>query len=49
MAHATVATPAIRTIHKEHQHLSWDNTRAPALTIAPGETVEFRDIDGTLG
>jgi acetamidase/formamidase len=49
MAHATASTPAIRTIHKEHQHLSWDNAHPPALTVAPGETIEFRDIDGTLG
>ena len=43
------AALAVRTIHKQHQHLSWDNARPPALTIAPGETVAFRDIDGTLG
>ena len=49
MAYPTTSTPAIRTIHKEHQHLSWDNSRPPALTVAPGETVGFKDIDGTLG
>jgi acetamidase/formamidase len=49
MAYPTTSTPAIRTIHKEHQHLSWDNSRRPALTVAPGETVGFKDIDGTLG
>lgn len=37
------------TIHNHHQHMSWDNSRAPALTIAPGETVEFQDIDATCG
>lgn len=35
------------TIHAKHQHLSWDNSRPPALTVAPGETVEFEDIDAT--
>src|SRR5262249_43807582 len=37
------------TIHKNHQHLSWDSSRQPAITIAPGDTVEFRDIDATCG
>jgi acetamidase/formamidase len=37
------------TIHAEHQHLSWDNARKPALTIAPGEAVEFKEIDALCG
>jgi acetamidase/formamidase len=37
-----------RTIHADHQHLSWDNSRAPAMVIAPGDAVEFRDIDATM-
>lgn len=37
------------TIHDRDQHLSWDNSRAPALTIGPGETVEFENIDATCG
>lgn len=37
------------TIHNDHQHLSWDNARPPAITIGPGETVEFKDIDATCG
>jgi acetamidase/formamidase len=37
------------TIHSAHQHLSWDNSREPAMTIAPGDTVEFKDIDATCG
>jgi acetamidase/formamidase len=37
------------TIHDDHHHLKWDNSRAPAITIAPGDTVEFRDIDATSG
>ena len=43
------APRAGHTIHAQHQHLSWDNSRPPALTIAPGETVEFKDIDATCG
>jgi len=27
--------------------MGWDNSHAPALHIAPGETVEFKDIDAT--
>ena len=49
MTRSTASTLAVRTIHKEQQHLHWNNAHAPALTIAPGETVEFRDIEGSLG
>ncbi|HUN24765.1 MAG TPA: acetamidase/formamidase family protein [Steroidobacteraceae bacterium] len=37
------------TIHRADQHLSWDKSRAPAIRIAPGDTVEFRDIDAMCG
>ncbi len=37
------------TIHDNHQHMNWDNSRPPAITVAPGDTVEFRDIDATSG
>ena len=37
------------TIHNEHLHMAWDNGREPALTIAPGETVEFDEIDALCG
>lgn len=37
------------TIHRQHQHMSWDNSRAPAIHIAPGDTVEFQDIDAMCG
>ncbi len=30
-----------RTIYRQQHHLGWDNSFAPALRIAPGETVEF--------
>lgn len=39
----------VRTIHHKDQHLSWDNSIAPALKIAPGETVRFDEIDATSG
>lgn len=37
------------TIYNHQQHLNWDNSRAPAITIAPGDTSELRDIDATCG
>ena len=37
------------TIHAAHQHLAWDNSVRPAATVAPGDVVEFRDIDATSG
>lgn len=40
---------AAHTIHAHHQHLDWDNAREPALTIAPGETVAFEEIDAVCG
>jgi len=37
------------TIHSRHQHLTWDNATPPALTVAPGETVTFEEIDAVCG
>jgi acetamidase/formamidase len=37
----------VHTIHSTHQHMSWDNSRPAAITVAPGATVEFKDIDAT--
>jgi acetamidase/formamidase len=37
------------TIHKKDHRLSWDNSCPPAISIAPGDTVEFKDIDATSG
>jgi acetamidase/formamidase len=37
------------TIHQHQQNLCWDNSLKPAMTVAPGDTVEFRDIDATCG
>jgi acetamidase/formamidase len=37
------------TIHDRDQHLNWDNSRKAAVTIAPGDTIEFENIDATCG
>lgn len=37
------------TIHREHHHFGWDNGNAPALTIGPGETVEFEAVEASGG
>ncbi|MEO6408472.1 MAG: acetamidase/formamidase family protein [Burkholderiaceae bacterium] len=37
------------TIHKGHIHHGWDNSFAPRLTIAPGETVQFETVDASSG
>lgn len=44
-----MTTKANHTIHAAHQHMTWDNAREPALTIAPGETVAFEEIDAVCG
>jgi acetamidase/formamidase len=35
------------TIHRQHHHLGWDNAHPPALTVAPGDTVEFETVDSS--
>jgi acetamidase/formamidase len=40
---------ACHTIHRHCHHHGWDNSFAPALTIAPGETVEFETVDSSGG
>lgn len=37
------------TIHKARHHHGWDNSFAPQLTIAPGETVAFETVDASGG
>ena len=37
----------MKTIHDYQHHFGWDNARTPALTIEPGETVEFVTIDAS--
>jgi len=31
----------IHTIHGAHHHFGWDRAIAPALTVAPGNTLSF--------
>jgi len=38
---------AAHTIHAQRHHFGWDNANAPALTVAPGETVEFDTVDAS--
>jgi acetamidase/formamidase len=37
------------TIHSTSQHLDWDSSRLPVLRAAPGDEVEFREIDAMCG
>jgi acetamidase/formamidase len=37
------------TIHKHQSHIGWDNSLAPALHIAPGETIEFDVYEASGG
>jgi acetamidase/formamidase len=49
MNHATHDRNKAHTIHRHQQHLSWDNARLPAVTVAPGDSVQFKDIDAMCG
>ena len=40
--------PCNHTVHRHQHHQGWDNSFAPVLTIAPGQTVEF-DISESSG
>ena len=37
------------TLHERHSHIGWNNAFPPVLTVAPGESVEFRTIDSSGG
>jgi acetamidase/formamidase len=37
------------TIHRHHHHSGWDNANAPALVVAPGDTVELETVDSSGG
>lgn len=37
------------TIHRHQGHFGWDNSNAPVLTVAPGETAEFHPHDASNG
>ncbi len=42
-------TAARHTIHSAHHHCGWDNSLAPVLDAAPGDTVEVEVIDASGG
>ena len=37
------------TIHGASHHFGWDNSFVPAITVAPGETIEFECHDSSAG
>jgi acetamidase/formamidase len=37
------------TLHRHQGHCGWDNAQPPALTVAPGTTIEFHPIDASGG
>jgi acetamidase/formamidase len=41
--------PARHTLHSAHHHHGWDNAISPALTVAPGATVEVECQDASGG
>ena len=42
-----MATTCNHTIHQFH--LGWNNANQPVLSIAPGETIEFKTTDSSGG
>ena len=49
MQEQTLKCGCKHTIHGNQCHLSWSNAHAPVITIAPGDTVTFENIDATSG
>jgi len=41
--------PHQHTIHRHQHHYGWDNSLAPALRIAPGESIEFEVYEASGG
>jgi acetamidase/formamidase len=37
------------TIHRHHHHHGWDHNNPPALTAAPGDTIEIETVDSSGG
>ena len=37
------------TLHAQHCHCAWDNALAPALKVAPGDTITFDCRDASNG
>ena len=44
-----MAMGCMHTIHRNHHHFGWNNAHAPALTVAPGETVYLETVDSSGG
>lgn len=42
-------TSKAHTIHRHHHHHGWNNTNPPALTAAPGDTIEIETVDSSGG
>jgi acetamidase/formamidase len=43
------SSPHRHTLHAHDSHLGWNRDFAPVVTIAPGETIEFRPLDASGG
>lgn len=43
------AAPKAHTLHQHQGHFGWNRAQPPAITIAPGETVEFHPLDASGG
>lgn len=41
--------PGVRSVHGGHHHFGWDNSLAPVLRVAPGETVELAALEASGG
>lgn len=47
--HMFAAMKCQHTLHHAQGHRGWDNTNAPRLSIAPGESIEFQALDASDG
>jgi acetamidase/formamidase len=45
----TKPTESRHTLHRHQGHCGWNNAQAPALTVAPGATIEFHPVDASGG
>ncbi len=44
-----MGAPQCHTIHRQQNHIGWNNQFAPVLTVAPGDTVELETVDSLGG
>lgn len=44
-----MSPPARHTIHAHQHHIGWDNSIAPARTVAPGDSLDFECPDSSDG